>query len=195
MKKLLCIMITLTTLAACSPGGSKLTIEPYELTEKEQQLIERTGVFSIDYFEINGSLDEADLHFTVEVYENGKLKEELLKLSGMLDARYKNELISFSLFETKNEEHQQFSLEVGTPGSLASTTYETEMTASTYGALIDNKVALVKEQPLYLSGWAGTEKDVLSSLRVENSQLPENLASYEEVLLLKVIWTDKSEDF
>lgn len=37
----------------------------------------------------------------------------------------------------------------------------------------------------------GTTKDELSSLCVENDQLPENLASYETALLLKVIWTDE----
>lgn len=116
-------MLTIVTLAACSPSGSQLTIKPYEFSEKEQQLIERTGVFSIDFFNINGHLDDADLQFSVEVYENGKLKEELLKMFGMLDESYKNELISFGLFETKNEEEQQlFSLEIGTPGgSLGST--------------------------------------------------------------------------
>lgn len=142
LKKLIMILLALITLAACSPSAGKLTIEPYELSEKEQQLIERTGVFSIDYFNINGHLDDADLQFSVEVYENGKLKEELLKMYGMLDASFKNELISFGLFETKNEEEQQqFTLEVGTPGgSLGSSTYETGMTANAYGALIDNKV-------------------------------------------------------
>ncbi|MDS9471557.1 hypothetical protein [Sporosarcina pasteurii] len=191
MKKLMMVMLALVTLAACSPGGKKLTIEPYKLSEKERQLIQRTGVFSIDYFEINGHLDDADLQFSVVVYEDGKLKEELLKMYGMLDASFKNELISFGMFETKNgEEKQQFTLEVGTPGgSLGSSTYETGMTASVYGALIDNKVTLEKEQPLYLAGWAGTTKDVIPTLRGENGQLPENLASYERALLLKVLWT------
>lgn len=190
-------MLTIVALAACSPSGSQLTIKPYELNEKEQQLIERTGVFSIDFFNINGHLDDADLQFSVEVYENGKLKEELLKMFGMLDASYKNELISFGLFETKNEEEQQqFSLEIGTPGgSLSSTTYETGMTASAYGALIDNKITLEKEQPIYLAAWAGTTKDSVPTLHGENGQLPENLASFEKALLLKVVWTDESGDF
>ena len=191
------IILAIFTLIACSPNGSKLAIKPYELSKKEQQLIERTGVFSIDYFKINGHLDDADLQFSVEVYENGKLKEELLKMYGMLDASFKDELISFGMFETKNEdEEQQFTLEVGTPGgSLGSTTYETGMTASAYGALIDNKVTLVKEQPLYLAGWAGTTKDSVPILQGENGQLPENLAGFEKALLLKVIWTDESGDF
>lgn len=73
------------------------------------------------------------LQFSVEVYENRKLKEELLKMYGMLDTRCENELISFGIFETK-------------------------MTASTYGVLLDNKATLVKKQPLYLSGWAGQRK-------------------------------------
>lgn len=193
LKKLMLVMLAIVTLAACSPSGSQLTIEPYELTEKEQLLIERTGVFSIDYFKINGHLDDADLQFSVEVYENGKLKEELLKMYGMLDESFKNELISFGMFETRNgEEQQQFTIEVGTPGgSLASSPYETKMMASTYGALINNKVTLEKEQSLYIAGWAGTTKDVVPILQGENGQMPENLASYEKALLLKVLWTDE----
>lgn len=194
LKKLMIVIFSVLTLAGCSLNGGRLTIEPYELTEKEQQLIDRTGVFSIDYFNINGNLDGADLRFTVEVYEDGEFKEELLGMYGMLETKFKNELISFGLFETKNEEEEQhFTIQVGTPGSLSSTTYATKMTASTYGSLMDGKITLEKEKPLYIAGWAGTTKNVLPSLHGEYGQVPDNLASYEKALLLKVVWTDEEQ--
>ena len=141
-------------LAACSPKGGALTIEPYEFSEKESQLIERTGVFSVDYFTMNGNLDNADLQFTVEVYENGKLKEELVGMHGMMETEFKKDLLSFSLFETENEqEQQQFTLHIGTPsGSLVSSTYDTKapMMASVYAPLINDKITLEKDQPIYI---------------------------------------------
>ena len=62
------------------PSNMKITIESYNMSEKENLLISKTGVGHIEFFKLNGTSNEdADLQFSVEVYENGKFKKELLK--------------------------------------------------------------------------------------------------------------------
>jgi hypothetical protein len=40
---------------------SKLTVEPYELSEKEVQLVSKTGTGTIEYFKLNGKFDKGDV--------------------------------------------------------------------------------------------------------------------------------------
>ena len=52
------------------------------MSEKERLLISKTGVEQIEFFKLNGTLkEEGDLQFSVEVFEKGKFKEELLQES------------------------------------------------------------------------------------------------------------------
>lgn len=60
-------------------SNAKITIKPYNMSKKESLLISKTGVGQIEFFKLNGTLKEDDdLQFSVEVFENGKFKEELL---------------------------------------------------------------------------------------------------------------------
>lgn len=74
------------------------TIKSYNLSEKERLLINKTDVSQIEFFKLNGFLkEEEDLQFSVEVYENGILKNELLKTNGEIQRNYKDSLISFGI--------------------------------------------------------------------------------------------------
>lgn len=68
------------------------------MSEKERLLINKTDVSQIEFFKLNGFLkEEEDLQFSVEVYENGLLKNELLKTNGEIQTNYKDSLISFGI--------------------------------------------------------------------------------------------------
>ena len=83
-----------------SSPNAKITMEPYNMSEKESLLISKTGVGQIEFFKLNGTLrEDDDLQFSVEVFENGKFKEELLKTWDELETNYKNSLISFGISE------------------------------------------------------------------------------------------------
>lgn len=204
MKKAIVIGVLLLTfiLAGCSgekPGDaiSKITIEPYTMNEQESLLVSKTGVGHIEYFKLNGTLgEEEDLEMSVEVYENGKFKEELLKTWGALDKKYKDSLISFGMSEFQGEDDSVKSLKLisGIPSGLSTTNYSTNMTAYSFGNLIGDKITMKKNEPVYLAAWAGTTKNELRSIGSINGELPEGIGEYETALLYKVVWTSKDKE-
>ncbi len=174
-----------------STPNTKLIIESYNLSEKERLLISKTGVEQIEFFELNGTLKEDDdLQFSVEVYEKGKFKEELLKTWDELETKYKDCLISFGISDSRDEDHS-LKLVNGIPSGLATTFYSNNMTISSFGKLIDGKMTLEKNKPIYLSAWLGTTKNELRSGGGRNGELPPGIEEAELAFLYKVLWTDK----
>ncbi|MEO4052448.1 hypothetical protein [Solibacillus sp. CAU 1738] len=89
------------------------------MSEKERLLISKTGVEQIEFFKLNGTLKEDDdLQFSVEVFEKGKFKEELLKTWDGPETKYKDSLISFGISDTRDEDHS-LKLINGIPTGLA----------------------------------------------------------------------------
>lgn len=175
------------------PSNTKITIESYNMNEKERLLISKTGVAQIEYFKLNGTLKEDDdLQFSVEVYEKGKFKEELLKTWGAIETKYKDSLISFGISDISGEDHS-LKLLNGIPSGLASKFYSYNMTGYSFGKLIGEKVTLEKDKPIYLAAWLGTTKNSLRSVGGENGDLPPGIEEYELAFLYKVLWTDKEE--
>ena len=174
-----------------SPSKTKLTIEPYSLNEKESVLIRKTGVEQIEFFKLNGTLkEEDDLQFSVEVYENGKFKEALLKTSGTIETKYKDSFISFGISDIRSEEHS-IKLLSGVPSGLTSTYYSSNMTGHAFGKLVGEKVTLEKDKPIYLAGWLGTTKNSLRSVDEQDGGIPQAVEEYELAFFYKVLWTDK----
>jgi hypothetical protein len=170
--------------------NKNLTIEPYHMSEKESLFISKTGVRQIEFFKLNGTLKkDDDLQFLVEVFENGKFKEELLKTSDEPETNFKDILISFGISDIENEGHS-LKLITGIPSGLASTNYTNNMTISSFSLLVDKKVTLEKNKPVYLAAWLGTTKNSLSSVKSENGELPNSIDEVETVILYKVLWTD-----
>lgn len=176
-----------------SPSKTKITIESYSLSEKETELIRKTGVEHIEFFKLNGTLkEEDDLQFSVEVYENGKFKEELLKSWGAIETKYKDRFISFGVSDIRGEEHS-VKLLSGVPSGLTTTFYSSNMTGFAFGKLVREKVTLEKDKPIYLAAWLGTTKNTLRSVNEENGELPEAIKEYELVFLYKVLLTDDKD--
>ena len=174
-----------------SPSKTNLTIESYSVSEKEKLLISKTGVQHIEYFKVNGTLKkEDDLQFSVEVYENGKFKDEGIKSLGAIETNYKDSLISFGVIDNASEE-PSLKLLVGIPDGLSSTTYTNNMTGFAFTKLIGEEITLEKDKPKYLAGWFGTNTNRLRTIGGVNGELPEEVEEYELVYLYKVLWTDK----
>lgn len=183
-------------LTACGNAASSKTeiiIKPYNMSEQERLLVSKTDVSSIVFFELSGTLAEADdLQMSVDVYENGKFKEELLKTWGAVEKRYKNELISFGL-SGFGYEGDSFKLMSGIPSGLATADYTHGMTSSSFTDLINQKIILKKNEPVYLAAWIGTTTDSLRSLSEGNGELPEGIEEAELALVYKVVLTEQQE--
>ncbi|MBL3732169.1 hypothetical protein JIN86_21640 [Lysinibacillus sp. HST-98] len=194
----LLIMFTLLLLIGCagvekekSPSNTKITIEPYNMSEKETLLISKTGVEQINFFKLNGTLKEDDdLQFSVEVFENGKFKGELLKTWGELETKYNDSLISFGISDSRDEDYS-LKLLNGIPSGLATTFYSNNMTTSSFSLLMDEKMTLEKNKPIYLTAWLGTTKNELHSGKGRNGELPPGIEGAELAFFYKVLWTDK----
>ena len=176
-----------------SPLNTEITIESYNMSEKETLLISKTGVGQIEFFKLNGTPKEDDeLQFSVEVFKNGKFKEELLKTWDGTETKYQDSFISFGISDIENEE-DSLKLITGTPSGLATTIYSNNMTSSSFGKLVDEKVTLEKNKPVYLVAWLGTTKYELSSGGGGNGELPLGIEETELTFLYKVLWTDKEK--
>ncbi len=174
-----------------SPSKTNLKIESFKVSEKEKILIQKTGVDRIEYFKLNGTLkEEDDLQFSVDVYENGEFKEESLKSLGAIETSYKDSILSFGVIRAHE---QTIELLSGIPAGLATTSHENNMKGSTFTKLIDKKVTLEKDKPIYLAAWLGTTKNSLRTVGGQNGELPEAIEDYELVFLYKVLWTDKEK--
>ena len=141
-----------------SPSKTNLTIESYGVSEKEKLLVSKTGVQHIEYFKVNGTLKkEDDLQFSVEVYENGKFKEEGIKSRGAIETNYKDSFISFGVNDICGEE-PSLKLLIGIPAGLSSMSYENNMTGFVFTKLIGEEITLEKDKPSYFAAWLGTTK-------------------------------------
>jgi len=176
-----------------SPANTKLTIESYNMSDQESLLISKTGVEQIEFFKLNGTLkEEDDLQISVEVFENGKSKAELLKSWDEIETKYKDSLISFGISDSTDED-PSLKLINGIPSGLATTFYPSNMTTYSFSKLIDEKITLEKNKPIYLAGWLGTTKNELRSSGGGNGELPPGIEETELAFLYKVLWTDKEK--
>ncbi|MGE8081420.1 hypothetical protein [Peribacillus loiseleuriae] len=176
-----------------SPLNTQITIESYNMSEKEHLLISKTGVGQIEFFKLNGTPKEDDeLQFSVEVFKNGKFKEVLLKTWDGPETKYQDGFISFGISDIENEGHS-LKLITGTPSGLATTIYSNNMTSSSFSKLVGEKVTLEKNKPVYLAAWLGTTKNELSSGGGENGEIPSGIEEAELAFLCKVLWADKEK--
>ncbi|WP_203364345.1 hypothetical protein [Bacillus sp. REN10] len=189
--------VLLVILTGCARGkeqqattNSTLTIKPYELTEKEELLISKTGDPNVSFFTLDGKLKKGeDLKFSIEMYENGKFKESLLTTTNEIDNKFNDTIISFSVRD-HGPEAKMVSFVAGTPSSVASTVHPNKMTNFSYNTLVEDKIKLKKDKPVYLAIWQGTTKDHFSTYTSENGKLP-NLKNAELAFAYKVMLIEK----
>ncbi|PYF06239.1 hypothetical protein [Ureibacillus chungkukjangi] len=196
------LLISILLLTGCadvekSPSNTKLTIKSYSMSENQSLLISKTGVEQIEFFKLNGTLkEEDDLQFSVEVFENGKFKEELLKTWDEVQTIYEDSIISFGISDSRegegeSEGDRSLKLLNGIPSGLATTLYPNSMTVSTFSKLIEGEITLEKNKPIYLAAWLGTTKNELRSGGGGDGELPAGIEEAELAFIYKVLWTDK----
>ncbi|KIL72822.1 hypothetical protein [Bacillus badius] len=173
-----------------APTSTELTVAPYTLSQKEEELISKTGVNDIEFFTLDGTLKKGeDIQYTIVLYEEGKFKQNMLFSYGETENKFKDKLISFGM-RAADGDKQAITLLEGSPDGLSSTEFSHKATGWTFSSLIHEKVTLKKNKPLYLAGWAGTSKNTMRSLNSEHGELPEGLKEMEVALLYKIEWTD-----
>lgn len=194
MKRILGGIILAIVLTGCSIVDKKVTVQPYELKEKEEQLVSHTHVDFIEYFTLNGKPDGLDIKYSVEVYEKGEFVDELFQSQGLVEENYEDELFSFGL---SNKELIELFMSTG--GGAMSTEYDgvedDDQFGSTSGILINGKIELVKDEPIYLAAWATTNGSDISSIQSEQGELPENLDRYDRVFLFKIELLDPNPEY
>lgn len=200
MKKYILSMIGIvfltSFLVACQEGMSpeelSLSIEPLELSSKEKTLISKTGVSFIEYFTLNGQLKETDdLVYELEIYRDGQL-EGNTKSFGSIHDHFENEMVSFGMMDHPNS--NETTIIFGSPGGLASTSYEIDTGMSTYASLLSEKITLTKNKPVYLAGWMGTNENSLTGFRNDNNgSFPEGIKESDLAFLFKVTLMDQKD--
>ena len=182
-------------LSGCSGVGgmtksTKLTVEPYELSEKEMQLVSKAGAGTIEYFKLNGKLDKGDvLAFSLETHKKGKMISDEMKSWGEHNGTYKDVIISFGISEIGSED-DVLNMMIGFPAGLVHWQEPDKMTMNTMCRTIDKKITLEKEKPAYFAMWKGTDGDSLSCATTEDGGLPEGLEEADVGYLYKILWTD-----
>ena len=185
-------------LSGCSGVGgmtksTKLTVEPYELSEKEVQVVSKTGVGTIEYFKLNGKLDKGDvLAFSLETHKKGKIISDEMTSWGDHNGTYKDVIISFGMSEIGSEE-DLLNMMIGLPSGLVRRQEPDKMTMNTMCRMIDKKITLEKEKTAYLAMWKGTDGDSLSCATTEDGGFPEGLEEADVAYLYKVLWTDEEK--
>lgn len=131
IKKYSITFMLIFLLAGCSflspkgPSDARLSIKPYTLSEHEGLLFARAGADIPQFFTVNGIIAEnEDLKYSVEVYHDGKFKEELLLTSSTVDKQFKGELIAFNVMEL---DEKQAEILLSYPSGSTSTTYPIEV--------------------------------------------------------------------
>jgi hypothetical protein len=193
----LSVLLILLLSGCAGVGGSmtstKLTVEPYELSEKEVQLVSKTGAGTIEYFKLNGKLDKGDvLAFSVETRKKGKMISDEMKSWGDHNGTYKDVIISFGTSEIGSE-NDVLNMMIGVPSGLVRGQQPDKMTMNTMCRTIDEKITLEKEKPAYLAMWKGTDGDSLSCATTEDGGLPKGLEEADVAYLYKVLWTDEEK--
>lgn len=182
-------------LTACLGGNQKntdgkITVTPYELSEKEKILIEKAGAQAATFFELNGKLAEGeDLQYSVEVYHNGEFQEVIGKTWGAPETAYNNTLISFAAMDVHSEDHPM-KLISGFQSGNATFNYELDITASSFGNLIGSEITLEKYRPTYLASLTASKDGAIRSIGSLNGEFPENIEDVEYALLYTILWTD-----
>ena len=171
-------------------SAEQLTVEPYDLSDKEIELVSKTSAGSIEYFKLNGKVDKGnDLVFSVETRKKGKLVGDEVRSSGDYERNYKDTLISFGTSNIGSEDNV-LNLMIGVPSGVARTEQPNKMMASTMCRTIDGKIILTKEKPIYLAVWKGTDENSMSCRTGEDGGLPQGLEEADVAYLYKVLWTD-----
>ncbi|KQL54224.1 hypothetical protein AN964_12450 [Heyndrickxia shackletonii] len=192
-RKYIILVLAVLLLASCSQQKeddqktSGLTIEPLELNKKEKVLINKTGVNFIRYFKLNGHLKKnEDLKIELDKYVNGKKTDESMSSTNEPNLTFQDDILSFGI-QTLQEE-KKLILFMGLTNGISSTTEsKNKITASSYGNVLNKKIKLIKESPVYLAAWMGTSKnEIHGGFEDEEGKFPDAVKQSELAFVYKI---------
>ncbi|OEH93357.1 hypothetical protein [Bacillus solimangrovi] len=196
MKKLF-LLFVLFSLIACSSqvdnrSNSEITIKPYELSEQEQELVNNTTMEPIEYFVLDGDLQEdEDLLLELVVVEKG-IEKGLMSSSKFIDKSFDHELFSFSFRQIDELNRIEFQLGIINGLGTSATAIEENFSMFSWGKVIQEKTQLTKDQPVNVAYMSATNKGEISRSVVDALiSSPEDLKNYEFVAAYRITLVDK----
>ncbi|MBS4172853.1 hypothetical protein [Bacillus sp. FJAT-49736] len=199
-RKYIMLILTMILLTSCSQPEQKeqknagLTIEPLFLNKKEQTLVSKTGVSSIEYFILNGHLKKnEDLKMELEKYVNGQNTNETMSSWDEPQRTFDNRILSFGV--QSMHEGNGINLLIGLTEGLSRTSEPTNnIIASSQGNILREKVKLIKGKPVYLAAWVGSSKNEIQSVvQTEDWTLPTFIKESELAFVYKITIVDRKK--
>ncbi|WP_409252593.1 hypothetical protein V1502_01175 [Bacillus sp. SCS-153A] len=174
-------------------GSGTISIMPYSLSEEEQGLISKTGVDSIQFFKLDGTLAEGeDLQFSMEVYKDGKLADDQVYAYGQVEKEFNQALLSYGV---DRQDNNIIFLNGFDNGLTESKEELPEIGMSSFTSFLNEKQHLVKDEPLYLTMWIGTNGNELAAIGLEeDGTLSDEIEGADAAYVFKVTLTDYGEE-
>ncbi|WP_088009174.1 hypothetical protein [Indiicoccus explosivorum] len=182
----------LLVLTGCSQEG--LTIEPVELEEEEQALINKTAMETFHLYEVDGTIPEgADLVIKAEHYVNGEPANDLFAVGAFLEETLDEALFSFGKSTVIGGAE---AFVIGTPSGKSESYTETESDGmqATWGGLLTGETELELEKPLYTAYYA---KESGNGIRSGNYLTPagelnlEGIREFEHFYVMSMTLTEE----
>ena len=197
MKRLIVLLGLVLVMGACSNEESSgatsetpLEIEPAELSEREQMIVNQTGVDYQTFYTITGEVNKGEmLRASIDVYENGNKRNVLS--SALKPGEFNEALHSFQLLM---EEEKAF-LTLGEPDGYAR---GTEFLPDDLGSFsfvnIEDKVVMKKGEPVYLAYLIGTSQNELTTESNENKlTIPKSVEEAEYAVMFTLELTKDND--
>ncbi|WP_226659028.1 hypothetical protein [Pseudalkalibacillus hwajinpoensis] len=192
MKRIMVLLGVALLLTACGieeSGGAKgensLVIEPADLSEREQMIVNQMGVDYQTFYTLDGEVKEGEvLETSIDVYENGEGRSVISSVSNPDDNEFNQSLHSFQLLM---EEKEAF-LTLGEPSGYArGTEFFPDDLGSFSFVSLEDKVTMKKGEPVYLAYLVGTSQNELSTEVNENkTALPKTVQEAEYAVVFKL---------
>ncbi|RIW32713.1 hypothetical protein D3H55_12590 [Bacillus salacetis] len=189
---LLAVFVLLLSGCEAAGGRSTLTIEPYSLSESEQELISRTGVDGIQFFKLDGKLAEKeDLQFSMEIYKDGRLTDDVVYTRGQVEKEFNQSLVSYGI----NQGDEQITFLNGINGGMMEQVESIEgVRGSSFTSFIDEKTELVKDEAVYLTAWTGTKGSLLEGVSLNDEGTLDGMEHIDTGYVFKMTWTNGMEE-
>lgn len=185
-------------LVGCSQGkgngSSKLTLEPYDLSDKEEKVVAATGRGSMFFFTLDGTLaKDMDLERTIEVYEKGKLVSDEPFQYDEEAKKYKHSLNSFGMESSEKD------LKIFNGSESAFITMDEdpipEESGSSASSLLTEKVELKKDKPVYIYGMATSKNNGDSvGIGLEDGKPVGSFKKSDKAYIYKITLVDRKSE-
>lgn len=182
-KWLLVISLIVCLLTACTSTKS-VTIKPNEYSEKEQTIILNSGGAAGERFTIKGSIPSTQhVEVTVERYEGGKLIDG--EPFTWLDPDFGLAGDFSFAIATKNQNGTDRVFVTMPSTKLTIGFDETDLSAYSHGSLVDKKVALELNKPVYVAYGIGNKDASIETIQ-QDEKGKVNVEAYDFCVLLKM---------